>query len=134
MILIAAGAFEPFYFKVFALDRGRFGDMLVELPFRKTPGLRRFLNDVRAHTRDGDSIAIAAPYTKWEGGYDYCYSRALYPLAGRRVLPLLDPADRFHPETLAAASHIAAYRSEPVFAGFAPVWRSNDGVLLARQH
>jgi hypothetical protein len=109
--------------------------VLTELPYRKLPGSRQFLLDVRAHTRDGDAIAIAAPLhraPRWEGGYDYLYARALYLLAGRRVVPLIDPGDRPHPENLAAATYIAAYRSQPSIPGFAVVWRGRDGVLLRR--
>lgn len=133
MLLITAGAFEPFYFRILTAERARYHDMFVELPYRKAPGLRRFLQDVRARTHDGDSIAIAAPYARWDGGYDYCYARSLYSLAGRRVLPLLDPQDRFHPENLARVTHVAAYRSDPRTDGFAAVFRSADGVLLQRQ-
>ena len=39
---------------------------------------------VRALTKPGDVIAIAAPFTKWEQGYCYLYTRALYPLTGPR--------------------------------------------------
>lgn len=107
--------------------------MLTELPYSKAPGLRPFLNEVRQRTADGVTIAMAAPYPTWEGGYDYCYARSLYILAGRRVVPLLDPQDRFHPEQLARAKYVAAYRTAPSFAGFVEVWRSADGALLKRQ-
>jgi hypothetical protein len=109
--------------------------MLTELPYRKLPGLRAFLLDVRAQTKEGDAIAIAAPLhraARWEGGYDYLYARALYLLAGRRVIPLVDPGDRPHPENVANAQWIAAYRSEPAVPNFATVWRGRDGVLLRR--
>ena len=87
---------------------------------------------VRALTKPGDVIAIAAPFAKWEQGYAYLYTRALYPLTGRVVVPLLD--DRDHPryENLARANVIAAYHCEPRVPGFAIVWRGRDGMLLRR--
>jgi hypothetical protein len=109
--------------------------MLTELPYRKLPGLRQFLLDVRARTERGSVIAIAAPLTRtrdWEGGYDYVYGRALYPLAGRQVVPLLDPENRFQPQNLAEARYVAAYHSAPSLPGFAEVWRGPSGVLLRR--
>ena len=87
---------------------------------------------VRALTKPGDVIAIAAPFPKWEQGYAYLYTRALYPLTGRAVLPLLDDRDRPRAENLARANVIAAYRCEPQVPGFAIVWRGRDGMLLRR--
>lgn len=133
--MIAAGAFEPLYLRIFTLDRARQAAMLTELPYRKLPGLRSFFLDVRAHTQRGDVIAVLAPLTRthdWEGGYDYFYARALYPLAGRRVVPLLDPDNRFLAQNLAEASYVAAYHSLPRVEGFVEVWRGADGVLLRR--
>ncbi|MEA2166530.1 MAG: hypothetical protein QOK37_4657 [Thermoanaerobaculia bacterium] len=131
---IAAGAFEPFYVRIFNLDRSRVAAMLTELPYKKLPGLRPFLVSVRAQTKDGDVIALAAPLHRahWQGGYDYLYARALYLLSGRQVLPLLDPADRPHLENLAKAKYIAGYRCDPQTPGFAVIWRSQDGELLRR--
>jgi hypothetical protein len=131
---IAAGAFEPFYIRIFTLDRSRVASMLTELPYKKLPGVRSFLLGVRARTEDGDAIALAATLHRghWQGGYDYLYARSLYLLSGRHVLPLLDPADQPHPENLSQAKYIAAYRSDPQTPGFALVWRGDDGELLRR--
>lgn len=131
--LIAIGAFEPFYLKVFTMRRDAMRAMLTELPYSKTPGLRRFLNDVRARTKRGDTIAIAAPFATWDGGYDYVFARSPYTLAGRRVLPLIDEADRPRPENLARADYVAAYRVNATVPSFDVVWRSADGVLLRRR-
>jgi hypothetical protein len=130
-VLIAAGAFEPHYFTVFATNRAAARAALTELPYRKTPGLRVFLEEVRARTRDGDTIAIAAPFAHWDGGYEYVYARATYALAGRRVLPVIDASDR--PLDGSRAGYIAAYRIAPQLPQFAVVWRGRDGVLLRRQ-
>jgi len=87
---------------------------------------------VRALTKPGDVIAIAAPFPKWDQGYRYLYTRSLYPLTGRVVVPLLDEQDRPRPENLSRADVIAAYRCLPVVPGFAVVWRGRNGVLLRR--
>jgi hypothetical protein len=88
--------------------------------------------EVRARTKPGDVIAIAAPLPKWDQGYSYLYTRALYPLTGRAVLPLIDDHDRPRADNLDRANVVAAYRCEPRLAGFAVVWRGRDGVLLRR--
>lgn len=124
--------FEPFYFRIFGINRTRFSANVVSLPYRKLPGSRELMLDVRARTKPGDVIAIAAPLTKWDQGYSYLYTRALYPLTGRVVLPLLDEHDRPRLDNLARANVIAGYRCEPRVAGFAVVWRGQEGVLLRR--
>lgn len=129
---VAAGAFEPFYFRIFVADRARVAANELELPYRKLPGSRDFILDVRARTKPGDVIAIAAPFAKWDQGYRYLYIRSLYPLTGRVVLPLLDELDRPRNDNLARANVVAAYRCEPRIPGFAEVWRGRDGVLLRR--
>jgi hypothetical protein len=126
--LLAAGAFEPFYVRLLLMDRARFAAMLRELPYTKAPGLRRFCAEVALRTPPRSRIAIAAHWTEWEGGYEYVYARALYPLAGREVVALTGP----HPSPLADVDWIAAYRTEPSVPGFTTVWRSGDGALLRR--
>lgn len=134
-IAIAAGAFEPFYLRIFFIDRARYGAMLAGLPYRKLPGLKEYLLEVRARTQDGDAIAIASLYhraVRWEGGYDYLYARARYLLAGRTIVPLLDPSNRQLTENLRQATYVAAYRCDPAIPGFVVVWRGPDGELLRR--
>lgn len=121
-LVIAAGAFEPFYLRIFTIDRARFRASLVELPYRKLPGLRALLVATRDRTRDGDVIAIAAPYA-WDQGYEYVYARSLYTLAGRRP-------QRF----VANAAWICAYGGIPPVPGFDVVWQSDHGALLRRRH
>ena len=136
VMLIAASSFQPFYLRIFTIDRARFSANLTELPYRKLPGLREFLFGVRDHTNRGDAVALFAAGLHhapgWSGGYDYLRERAMYPLAGRRVISLIDDDDRFRPERLSDATCIAAYRSAPSAAGFAPAWRGRDGMLLRR--
>ena len=125
-------AFEPFYLRIFRLDRPGLAARLVELPYRKLPGLRQFLLEVRARTRPGDVIAVDAPGTTWDRGYEYYYGRSLYPLAGRHVLPLLDPQDRAHREELARATYVAVYGGPEEIPGFKLVWYGEHGALLRR--
>jgi hypothetical protein len=135
-IAICATAFEPFYLRIFVLDRAGLGAALTEMPYRKLPGMRQFLAAVRERTRDGDVIAIAAPLhrkTGWLGSYDYLYERAHYLLAGRSVVPLIDVDDHLQPQNLALATHVAGYRCQPQVPGFRLIWRSQDGVLLRRE-
>ena len=131
-VAIAGGIFQPYYFKIWTINRAGMRAMVLEMPYRKTPGLRLFFEGVRAHTQRGDTIAVAAPFPTWEHGYDYVYSRSTYVLAGRRVLALRDPASHWLPENLARAVFIAGYRIFETPPGYAVVWRNADGVLLRR--
>ena len=120
-IAIAAAAFQPFYLRIYTTDRARFAAALTELPYRKLPGMRQFALDVRARTRDGDTIAIAAPLQ--QDGYDYLFRRARYLLGGRFVVPQDNPA---------TATYIACFHCTSAAPGFVEIWRGRDGVLLRR--
>ena len=138
VILIAVSSFEPFYLRIFFMNRRQYATMLTELPYRKLPGLRRFLFDIRERTNRGDAVALFAPglhhAPRWEGGYDYLRERAMYPLAGRRVISLVDDNDNVRPERLSEATCIASYRAQPTVQQFAVVWTGPDGCLLRRAH
>jgi hypothetical protein len=114
------------------VNRAQLAAREVALPYQKLPGSRELMLQVRAQTKPGDVIAIAAPLPKWDQGYAYLYTRALYPLTGREVVPLLDDHNRPRMENLARANVIAAYRCEPQVPDFAIVWRGRDGMLLRR--
>ncbi|HEX3579894.1 MAG TPA: hypothetical protein VHY33_15130 [Thermoanaerobaculia bacterium] len=86
----------------------------------------------RELTKPGDVITIAAPFTGWHQGYAYLYTRALYPLTGRTLVPLIDEYDRPRADNLAKANVIVAYSCEPHVPGFATVWRGHDGLLMRR--
>src|SRR6266852_2692824 len=87
--LIVIGGFQPFYLRIFAIDRAREGAAFAELPFRKMPGLKNFFEGVDAHTPPRTRIAIWVPFRQWQGGYGYAYYRASYLLPGKQVVPLL---------------------------------------------
>lgn len=99
------------------------------------PGMKQFLLDVRARTKDGDAIAIAAPLHRaplGAGAYDYLFERAIYLLAGRRIVPLVSEDDKPQPQNVLLANYVAGFHAEPAIDGFAVVWRGRDGVLLRR--
>ncbi|HEX7149946.1 MAG TPA: hypothetical protein VF618_00550 [Thermoanaerobaculia bacterium] len=131
-LLIAVGAFEPFYVRIFTVDRAQLHASMTALPYRKTAGLREFYLDVRRWTRPGERIAIFPTHTRWTGGYAYLYERALYPLAGRQVVALVEPNDRARPDHLARVDAVAAWHSAPQLPGFVEAERGEHGVLLRR--
>jgi hypothetical protein len=126
-VAIAAAAFQPFYLRIYTTNRAGLAAALTELPYRKLPGMRQFMLDVRARTRDGDAIGIAAPLPRTparDSAYDYLFRRGRYLLGGRRVVPL--------PENLAMATHIACFHCTSTAPGFVEIWRGRDGALLRR--
>src|SRR5437763_15872700 len=102
-LCIAGGAFQPFYWRMFATNRAAARTPLTELPYRRLPGLRRFMLGVRERTRDGDRIAIVLPARAWEEGYQYGFTRSTYLLNGRTTVPLMDEANRPLPQNFARA-------------------------------
>jgi hypothetical protein len=94
------------------------------------PGYPRFLEGVRAHTVNGQSIALVVPAKRWELGYMYAYYRASYILAGREVLPIVGPDDRTIAENVRRAPMLAAWGVDA--RGGRVVWRGEGGVLLQR--
>jgi hypothetical protein len=134
LALILIGGFEPFYLRIFAMDRTRMGASFAELPYRKMTGLRAFLIGVDAHTPPHTRIAIWVPFRQWEGGYGYAYYRASYLLPGKQVVPLLKPnEDRPQVENLAQADYIACWGGRIEAPGFVPAWQDGHGVLLRRE-
>ena len=121
---ILVGGIAPLYLR--ALVGGAERD--VYRPDRRTPEYPAFLAEVARRTKPGQSIAIVVPMRHWDAGYSYAYYRASYFLAGRRVVPLVDPDDRVHPERLREADFIAAWRV-PEFAAPETVWQGCGGTL-----
>jgi uncharacterized membrane protein len=112
------------------VDRAAFHRGFMRLPDGTWPQFPAFLAGVRAHTKAGDTIAVAVPNMSWEGGYSYAYYRASYYLAGREVLPLVYRTDAPIRGNLAQARYFAAWR---VPTPNAPrVWEGHGGVLLRR--
>ena len=92
----------------------------------------QFLDGVRAHTRPGERVAVLAPAMRWDDGYSYAYYRASYFLTGREVLPVVDSHDGVHPENLAHADVIAAWRARLPAGRFRVAWQGEGGVLVRR--
>lgn len=131
-LCIGAGAFQPFYWRMFFADRTATRAWLIELPYRQEPALRRFMNAVRDRTRERDRIAIVIPARAWEQGYQYGFTRSTYLLAGRITIPLMAEDDRPSPQNLGVADYVACWHASPAIPHFAEIWRSEDGVLLRR--
>lgn len=89
----------------------------------------RFLDSVRERTRKGDAIGILAP--TWTG-YEYAYYRASYILAGRRVIPLVDPTHTLRPDRIDEADWIAGWQMGMEVKAFREEWKGAGGVLLRR--
>lgn len=132
LLCIATGAFQPYYWRMFTMNRKAIGAWLVELPYSHMPGLRRFMTGVRARTKEGDRIAIIVPAPAWESGYQYGFTRSTYLLAGRTTVPLMGSDDRRIPQNVRLATYVACWHAAPRIDGFTAVWRSEDGVLLQR--
>ncbi len=133
------------YLCLFAIVALRLEPRLLQLPFTNRQTLSailrrwpdgnwqqypRFLQQVRAHTRDGDAVVIVVPMLKWDDGYSYAYYRASYFLAGREVLPLVTADDRAHPENVRAARYIAGWHMTRQPGLGEVVWEGEGGVLL----
>jgi hypothetical protein len=133
-IAMAVGCFQPFYLTIFRLDVPTLRAQWTELPYRKTPGLRRAVVEVARRTPKGARILLWTPQQTWEGGYDYAFRRAQYLLAGRELLPMLvDGRDAVDPGSARAAQYIACWpQCPPTPPGFAVVWKGESGTLLRR--
>ena len=115
------------------VDRGPIQRSMTIMPDRGGwwPDYPRFLEEVRAHTRRGQSIALLVPTMQWQRGYFYAYYRASYFLAGREVLPLVLENDRPVPENLHRAQYLAIW-SRPAPAGARVVFAEYGGTLVRR--
>lgn len=129
--LIILTSLEPTLLRLPFSDRSRLRDW-TELAADRAwyPGYPKFLEALRAHTANGQTMALVVPVKQWESGYMYAYYRASYFLAGREVLPVIGPDDRPIPENIARAPMLAAWHVD--VRGGRPVWRGEGGVLLQR--
>jgi hypothetical protein len=116
----------PFY------DRAALAALFARRADRTWMQYAQFLRDARAHTRNGESVAVLVPALRWDGGYSYAYYRASYFLAGREVLPFVDRDDHLHPENLQRADYVAAWRMQAPPTHAKVVWSGDGGVLVRR--
>lgn len=115
------------------VDRAPIRQAMTMMPDRGGwfPDYPRFLEEVRARTAPGQSIALLVPTMEWERGYSYAYYRASYFLAGRRVLPAVLADGRLLPENLNRAQYVAVWR-RPAPAGAHVVFAGYGGTLVSR--
>lgn len=121
-LVLAAGAFQPFYWRVLGIDRAPMTAYRIELPYRQLPGFRRFCLTVRGQTNDGDRIALVVP-RPLTPSYEFIFERAAYLLYGRTLVPMSEATK---------ADVIAAYRVDFSDPHYAKIWRSRDGMFLRR--
>ncbi|HJQ41262.1 MAG TPA: hypothetical protein VKB93_29330 [Thermoanaerobaculia bacterium] len=132
-LAIAIGSFEPFYLRIYGIDSTTLRANWTELPYRKVPGLRRMLVEVDRRTPKGARVLLATPHRAGEGGYRYAYARAQFLLAGRQLVPLLEPfTEKRVPLQLQSVDYIACWHECATPNGFQIIWKSDDGVLLRR--
>ena len=128
--MVAAGV-EPILLSFPFRDRQPFVAQYATMLDRLSPDYVGFLESVRAHTKNGDTIALIVPQRRWEFGYSYAYYRASYVLAGRTVLPLVWHHNELLGANFAVAQYVAAWNvSAP--AG-AVVFREKRGALVRRR-
>jgi hypothetical protein len=130
-VALALLSIDPVIFHVALGDWAKLHRFFTIFPDRLWyPDYPAFLEEVRARTRPGDSIAIVVPSMRWDSGYSYAYYRASYLLSGREVLPLVRPNDAAVPENFARAKYIAAWRRNVQDATRRVVWSGRGGALL----
>ena len=122
---------EPILLSFPFVDRAPIAARYEAILDRPLPGYREFLEAVRAHTRDGDVVAILVPARRWEFGYSFAYYRASYVLAGREVLPLVWHHDELLGANFRAAQYVAAWHV-PAPPGSVVV-SASGGVLVKRR-
>jgi hypothetical protein len=111
------------------VDRAPIARALASYPDGTWPQFPRFLEEVRARTKPGDSIALIVPARRWEGGYSYAYYRASYFLAGREVLPVVNEQDEPVPQNVHGARYIAAIGVRLRIPADV-IWQGEGGALL----
>ena len=132
IVAIVALRFDYPFIRLLFVDRAPISAFFAARPNRLWPRYAAFLDDVRASTRNGDSVALIAPTVDWDNGYSYAYYRASYVLAGREVLPIADSRGGLHPENFRRARYVAVFGREMPPGNNVVVWRSDGGLLLRR--
>ena len=94
------------------------------------PEYPAFLDEVRAHTQRGDSIALLVPSMHWDDGYSYAYYRASYFLSGREVLPLVTRHDDPLLDNFKRAKFLAVWERRVRDDTRHVVWSGHHGALL----
>lgn len=129
-VVLALLAIDPILIRWGFFQRAKVHQLLAYAPDRGWGDYPKFLEDVRAHTQRGDSIALIVPTMKWDSGYSYAFYRASYFLTGRDVLPVVTDHDVVHPQNFARAKYVAAWRKNVRDATRHIVWTGDGGALL----
>jgi hypothetical protein len=130
-LIIVLVAIEPTMIRLPFIDRTALRLAMERAPDRAWyPQYPLFLDEVRARTAKGSTIALVVPIRSWGGGYDYSFYRASYFLAGRELLPILTREDKPLMESFRRARYVAAWGINA--RGGRVVWRGHGGVLLER--
>ena len=117
-----------------ALDRSPWSRILGDAyPDGLSSDYPQFLEEVARRTAPGDTIAILVPMKSWSRGQAYAYYRASYFLAGRKVIPLLNADDSWHPKRLLEARYVAVWKMQPLAGPYTRVWSGHSGFLLRRR-
>jgi hypothetical protein len=127
-VLVLAGSFQPFYVRVFLLDRDALAARIDSLRFGRMPEIRPFLHSVERRTEMGESVALVTPFS-WHQGYEYAFYRASYVLAGRTVLPVITPTGRSISQNVKNADVVAAWQVDLDPGQFEVLWRGDGGTL-----
>ena len=133
LLLVLAGGFQPYYVRLLLDGTSSLRAVLVELPYRRAPGLRELLVRARDLSEPGERIVVLAPADRWGGaggGYRYVYGRAMYALAGRQVLPLIDDAER--PVTHSREADLALVWHARIPPEYRVLFRNEDGAVARR--
>jgi len=130
-VAIVAAGVEPILLSLPIRDRQPLIAQYATMLDQSSPGYVDFLESVRAHTKNGDTIALVVPQRRWEFGYSYAYYRASYVLAGRTVLPLVWHRNELLAANFAAAQYVAAWRVNAPPG--AVVFREKNGSLVKRR-
>jgi hypothetical protein len=126
---IVAMCIDPRLLLMPFVDRAPYARALEGYPDRQWPLYPRFLEGVHAHTRPGDTIALIVPAMRWDNGYLYAYYRACYFLAGREVLPLVDPQNNKLQQNFRNARYVAVF-GVTLRTPADVVWKGEGGRLL----
>ena len=121
-LVLAAGAFQPFYWRVFGIPRAALRARGIELPYRQLPGFHSFILLVRDQTHDGERVALVVPRPLTES-YEFIFMRAAYLLYGRTLVPMSE---------FSKADAIAAYDANISAPHFTKISTTRYGVFLRR--
>lgn len=131
-LLLAGGAFEWQFVRIFLLDRSALRAQFLRFPDESYPLFPYYLEQIRQRVPRNSSVALVMPVRKWDDGYAYFFYRASYFLAGRNVIPLVSPDDSLHLERLNDAEYVAAWNIELDSPQYRRVWTGFEGSLLKR--